>query len=689
MSKLNQVLLGTALLCLAIWYTFFVWQLTLRAVDLEVTTNEDTPVELPLAAKGLGDGSVSFNIFDQPSYGTIEVIEGKYFYTPARNYNGNDFLTYNVSTKSNSGKKAEVKIFILKVNDPPTAKDLSVLMIEDRSTDIYLSGHDIDGDELHFQILDDPKHGVLTGKIPKLTYTPAQNYNGQDSFTYHALDGKLKSKHASVKIEIVPINDPPIPLTKTLQAFENTESHFSLESLDPDSEELHYKIIRHPTYGKLSIQNDKAIYHPKKGYTGLDTFIYSVKDDLSESEPLQANISVNKINKEVDLKNVLNAVVKSGGVAIGDSLNPEHIVHNGKYIPASVLKIVTAAAVLHYLGPKYRFKTEFYIDSKRNLYVKGYGDPSLSSDNWHTIARTLRKKRIFEKDFNNLIIDGSVFSRYLNVDGRRRTTHYYDAPPSVLATNQNTVAVRIKQDRRIKVVNEYTPLTSLVAKKAKRLPVGYQHFNVAMDSNESMRYSAELAQAIFKEYGVFFSKKIKYGIVPKNAKRIYTFSPKKNLESIAKEMLKESNNFIANQLLLVLAYELKGEGVSISTGAEILADFLTKEIGLNENDFALVEGSGLSTKNNFELLAMLKIVNYFNGYKDLLPHLRNSKYRDLAQTGRRWNIVAKSGTLRNIETLAGFIQVRRKEWKPFVIMLKNEEQKRGTIVEIIAKYYNS
>jgi D-alanyl-D-alanine carboxypeptidase/D-alanyl-D-alanine-endopeptidase (penicillin-binding protein 4) len=219
--------------------------------------------------------------------------------------------------------------------------------------------------------------------------------------------------------------------------------------------------------------------------------------------------------------------------------------------------------------------------------------------------------------------------------------------------------------------------------------VGHQHFNVAMDSDESIQYSSELAQAIFKEYGAYISNEVIEGRVPNRAKKVFTFRSDRKLTSLIKEMLRDSNNFIANQLLLTLAFELKGEEATISAGAQIIAGFLKKKIGLKENDFVLVEGSGLSTKNNFDLLAMLKIVNYFDGHKTLLPHLRHSKYADLASTGRRWNIVAKSGTLSNVETLAGFIQDRKKEWKPFVIMLNNEEQKRGTIMEILAKYYNS
>ena len=57
-----------------------------------------------------------------------------------------------------------------------------------------------------------------------------------------------------------------------------------------------------------------------------------------------------------------------------------------KCIPASTLKLLTALAAIHHLGLSYRFKTEFYIDPKQNLKVKGYGDPLLISEVLQEIA---------------------------------------------------------------------------------------------------------------------------------------------------------------------------------------------------------------------------------------------------------------------------------------------------------------
>ena len=51
-----------------------------------------------------------------------------------------------------------------------------------------------------------------------------------------------------------------------------------------------------------------------------------------------------------------------------------------KLIPASILKIFTSLVALHYLGPDYRYQTEFFIDHNSNLKIKGYGDPRLISE---------------------------------------------------------------------------------------------------------------------------------------------------------------------------------------------------------------------------------------------------------------------------------------------------------------------
>ncbi|MDH3836530.1 MAG: D-alanyl-D-alanine carboxypeptidase, partial [Desulfobacteraceae bacterium] len=79
-------------------------------------------------------------------------------------------------------------------------------------------------------------------------------------------------------------------------------------------------------------------------------------------------------------------------------------------IPASTLKIFTALVAIHYLGPDYKFFTEFYMDRHSNLKIKGYGDPLLISETVaemiHHLSMGLSGKYSI---INDLILDDSYF----------------------------------------------------------------------------------------------------------------------------------------------------------------------------------------------------------------------------------------------------------------------------------------
>ena len=61
-----------------------------------------------------------------------------------------------------------------------------------------LTGSDPDGDTIAFTIAMAPHHGTLSGTAPNLTYTPAPDFHGVDSFTFTANDGHDESGPATV-----------------------------------------------------------------------------------------------------------------------------------------------------------------------------------------------------------------------------------------------------------------------------------------------------------------------------------------------------------------------------------------------------------------------------------------------------------------------------------------------------------
>jgi hypothetical protein len=103
------------------------------------------------------------------------------------------------------------------VNHAPAANAQTVTTNEDTAKAIVLTGSDPDGDALTFAVATQPAHGTLTGTAPNLTYTPAANYNGSDSFAFTVSDGKLTSTAATVSITVAAVNDPPVITALTAQ----------------------------------------------------------------------------------------------------------------------------------------------------------------------------------------------------------------------------------------------------------------------------------------------------------------------------------------------------------------------------------------------------------------------------------------------------------------------------------------
>ncbi|MCX7555725.1 Ig-like domain-containing protein [Xanthomonadaceae bacterium JHOS43] len=94
-------------------------------------------------------------------------------------------------------------------NFSPTADGKSVTTLEDTPIGIVLTGSDPEGDPLTFQVANGPSHGSLSGVAPNLTYTPAADYFGSDSFTYTANDGTTSSAPATVSITVTAVDDGP------------------------------------------------------------------------------------------------------------------------------------------------------------------------------------------------------------------------------------------------------------------------------------------------------------------------------------------------------------------------------------------------------------------------------------------------------------------------------------------------
>src|SRR5204863_5383639 len=170
-------------------------------------------------------------------------------YTPAANYNGPDGFTFKANDGSLDSNVATVTITVASVNDAPVASAETVATDEDTAKVITLAATDVEGSALTYTIVTGPAHGALSGTGPTVTYTPAANYNGPDSFTFKANDGTVDSNVATVTITVASVNDAPVASSETVATDEDTAKVITLAATDVEGSALTYTIVTGPAHG--------------------------------------------------------------------------------------------------------------------------------------------------------------------------------------------------------------------------------------------------------------------------------------------------------------------------------------------------------------------------------------------------------------------------------------------------------
>ncbi|MEO5714575.1 MAG: Ig-like domain-containing protein, partial [Luteolibacter sp.] len=176
------------------------------AVAQSVNVDEDGSVGITLAGTDVEGSSLTYTV-GTPAHGDLSGTAPNLTYTPTANYFGPDSFSFTVNDGSVDSASASVSITVAAVNDAPVANAQTINLDEDTTASVTLTGSDLEGGALTFSVTVPPQHGSLSGTAPNLTYTPAANYNGTDSFSFVANDGAVISAPAVVSINVAPVPD--------------------------------------------------------------------------------------------------------------------------------------------------------------------------------------------------------------------------------------------------------------------------------------------------------------------------------------------------------------------------------------------------------------------------------------------------------------------------------------------------
>ena len=272
------------------------------AVDDAETLSEDNSVVIDVMANDtdIDGGPKSIDSVTQPAGGSVTITNGgaDVTYQPNVNFcndgSPTDDFTYTLTPGSST---ATVAMTVTCINDAPIADNASATTNEDIAVTIALSGSDVDGDTLDFAIATGPSNGSLgtvssTGPTTaEVTYTPAGDFNGSDSFTYRANDGTVDSALATVDITVDAVNDLPTASDDTLTVVAGSTATADVLANDdfggdgPGTGAITIRTA--PSDGVATVDDggtpgdptdDRIAYTPDSGFAGSDSLVYAITD---------------------------------------------------------------------------------------------------------------------------------------------------------------------------------------------------------------------------------------------------------------------------------------------------------------------------------------------------------------------------------------------------------------------------
>jgi serine-type D-Ala-D-Ala carboxypeptidase/endopeptidase (penicillin-binding protein 4) len=360
----------------------------------------------------------------------------------------------------------------------------------------------------------------------------------------------------------------------------------------------------------------------------------------------------------VDWRQAVIAKAGQSAIYVEDSAGQPVITHRiaAPMVPASILKVATSYCALKVLPKRFRFTTAFHVDKADRLYVTGYGDPSLTSEELAIVAQGLRSKGLTR--VTGIVLNDSFFDQGLVIDGQSHSLNPYDAHNSALLVNYNTINVQKLRNGTVVSAEPQTPLTAMTAALAKPLRAGTQRINLARTPDKALVYVGHLLKAFLVQAGVAVSGPIARGVLPRGVRTLYIHHSSKGLHDNIRDLLEFSNNLVTNQIFLVMGAVVLEAPATVAKGRAVLNSCLRKELGWTA--FHAEEGAGLSRKNRVTAREMMVLVRNFAPYANLMPR-KERVFR------------AKTGSLNGVSSFVGYFTTPQGKDYRFVVIINDPQ----------------
>ncbi len=402
-------------------------------------------------------------------------------------------------------------------------------------------------------------------------------------------------------------------------------------------------------------------------------------------------------------------------VDMNQNSHPTVLAVNGtrNFVPASLTKVLTAAAILQKFGPSYKFETDLMSDAKREgdrlegpLYLRGGGDPGFVSETMWLLVNEFVRTGI--KHVGDIVVDESAFDSVRFDESRdpERNDRAYDAPVGAMSFNWNSINVYVRPGavgQAPKVFLDPEMDGWKVSNRAKTTKSGKAEIRVSRADHgdiifvdgkipestpevviyksvtDPIPWSGEALRSFLKQRGIT-SGTVRGGKTPASAQVLAKMEGQPMRELVI-DMMKFSNNFVAEMLTKNLGSKYIHQPARLDDGIKVIRDTLI-EMGLNKDNFQFVSPSGLSRKNSVRpsdlVQALMEVYKRFSMEPEYLSALPlagvdgtlKSRFKNSSAVG--W-IRAKTGHLHGVAGLAGFAGQKEGGVKAFAFIFNGPE----------------
>ncbi|WP_350225888.1 tandem-95 repeat protein [Vibrio parahaemolyticus] len=249
------------------------------------------------------DSALNFSVSGNSNV-LVSIENGIATISPTADWNGSETLTFTATDPSGESVSQTVNFTVTPVADIVADK---TTVVEDTPTIIKVLGNDtFEGDDkvVSLDAENGPKNGtVIVNNDGTVTYTPDDNYVGEDTFTYIVTSGGV-SESTTVNVDVTPENDAPVAKDDTAITDEDTPVTIDVlpNDTDVDGDKLSVESASVPKeQGTVEVVNGKLVFTPAENFNGHAEIIYTVTDGELTDEA-KVTVTVNPVNDAPTIK---------------------------------------------------------------------------------------------------------------------------------------------------------------------------------------------------------------------------------------------------------------------------------------------------------------------------------------------------------------------------------------------------